>query len=119
MPNPNLSNKSTQTPPPRCGDYDSIHVLATHWAESDNPGYREETEAFAHFFSTRLGYPTTVYAIPSHESEVQLGRQMDNLIATPAPACGEKKLVVIYYGGCADPDDDEETGNMRRAIWQA
>ena len=102
----------------RNGIYDVTDVLALHWdtGNDENTHYRKEAEAFTEVFKTNLGYQTNIYEIPINDSQLHLGQQIDKSLETSP---GEKKLLIIHYGGNADPDPNNKTDSEQRTLWTA
>ena len=96
-------------------DYTSGSLLSLYWQEGDHPGFKDESDKVVQFFGS-MGFDTAVYPIPSENSHIELLTRIINLIKDQGkPGC----LVVIYYSGHADRDDDRGMDRESEAVWAA
>ena len=96
-------------------DYDSIVVLLIHWEQSDDPGFKEETEKLKDFFEIELGYDVKVYPIPSQKSYWCLDYEFNTILRHLEPST----LLIVHYGGHGDPDNNKDKGQDRGSVWAA
>ena len=94
--------------------YKRVSVLMFYWEESDHEGFEEEARSLGEFFSGDFHFEVDYYAIPSEQSHVKLDTRINLLLNE----CGHRDhLIIIYYGGHGDPNDDE--GEEKLAVWAA
>ena len=101
------------------GAYDSVQVLITYWAVSDNPGYQEEAIKVATLFEEDLGYPVEIFAIPNNaKCHLRLDQAINKLLDIPE---SQQTLLIVYYGGHGDPDDHQydAKGGEQLSVWAA
>jgi hypothetical protein len=96
-------------------DYESIAVFVTYWEISDNPNFRTEAIEVENFFTTTFKYTVKVFPIPNEQPDLVLESDLMTLLVqlTKSP----NSLLIIYYGGHGDPNDD--SGQPRESVWAA
>ena len=100
----------------RENDYDHAKVLAIHWQDTGSELYEGEAIKLTEFFTTRLGFKTEIFRIPSLNSFASLKMKIENFLL---PQGGERSLYVIHYGGHGDRDYEDYESRRRRSVWAA
>ncbi|KAK0670325.1 hypothetical protein QBC41DRAFT_345665 [Cercophora samala] len=97
--------------------YANARVLVACW-KHENSGFKIEGEAVGQMFSDVFQYDVSYFAIPSSDSQHHL------LLAILACLLDiqkepEPSLLIVYYGGHADANDNKSDGEPRGSVWAA
>lgn len=95
-------------------EYKSTSVLILYWEDSDNAGFQEEAIRIGELFEKDFLYNVDYYAIPSINSHRRLDTKINTFFDEHE---GPDHLMIIYYGGHGDADDDH--GHEKLAVWAA
>jgi hypothetical protein len=82
--------------------YDSVSVLCIYW-ESVQVGFRREAEEVTKLFSKDCNFKTQEYAIPLECSHFNLDKRINKFIEDENYQ-DPRTLLIIHYGGHADPN---------------
>ncbi|KAL9614267.1 MAG: hypothetical protein Q9167_001223 [Letrouitia subvulpina] len=95
-------------------EYKSVSVLALYWEQADHPGFQQEARSLGALFSKRFHYDVDYFPIPSANSHVELDTRINLLLKQRGHL---DHLLIIYYGGHGDPNND--IGDEKLAVWAA
>ena len=110
--NASLSNAFTSS----AKYYQQVYVLIVYWKESDDEGFKREAVELGELFASQFRYTTFAFPIPTQESYSALKERILHYIRT----CGSPdSLLIVYYGGHGDEDDDPAKSGNRQSVWAA
>lgn len=99
------------------GAYQSVTVLVLYWEDGDK-GCQDEGCEVRQMLEGLFRYNVTDFAIPGKESYFYLLGLVSQALAKRDEHSGPG-LLIIYYGGYSDRDDDKHSGQERRSVWAA
>jgi hypothetical protein len=102
--------------------YSYVKVLIVYWEHGDHPGFQTEGNDLSRIFQGIFNYDVETFAIPSVSSQLRLDSHMSGVLLKAedeARNTGGLSLLIIYYGGHGDRNDDQHKGEERRSVWAA
>ena len=96
--------------------YRHVFVLIIYWEESDDLGFKREAVEIGELFASIFRFTTLAFPIPTTDSYSALKERILHFVRT----CGlPGSLLIVYYGGHGDEDDEPEKKRYRKSVWAA
>ena len=100
----------------RSHEYSAANVLLLYWQDADNSGFKQEADELGTTFRADFRYTVHHYAIQSEKSYLRLKSTISTFLVDHG---GPDTLLIIYYGGHGDENNNRARNELRQSVWAA